>query len=292
MISYKFLKNNGIEPKSITKDKNSYIIETKDNKKYVLKEENFKDYDYLLSRNINFFPNSFKLDNYTVYEYLDNIESSDEEKLLDIINLISLLHTKTTRYKNVDIDDYKLIYEDLSNQITSVNNYYLELNDLIDNEIYMSPSQYLLARNISKIYSAISFCRAQLDEWYDLIKENPKQRQAYIHNNLELDHLRRNNNPYLISWNKSKLDFPINDIYSLYKKYYYNNFDTLLNTYQKRYPLKEEELKLFFIKISIPYKIEFTNNEFENTKKVKDLILYLDHGDNIIRPYYQKTKED
>ena len=187
-----------------------------DNKKYVLKEEkNNSKYDYLVSRNFNYFPNNFNLDNYVVYEYLENINLSDEERLLDIVKLIGLLHAKTTRYKVIDIDDYKVIYEDLLKEIDTTTNYYLQLNDLIDNELYMAPSKYLLVRNISKIYSALSFCKFELDNWYELIKGKSKERLVYTHNNLEIDHLIRTNNPYLISWDKAKIDFPINDIYNL-----------------------------------------------------------------------------
>ena len=292
MIDYKFLKRNGLEPKKIQKNKNSTIIETNDKKKYVLKEytaDMKRKFDYLSSRNFNFFPASFDLDKYNVYEYIENNDISDEERLYDIMDLISLLHTKTTRYKNIDIDDYKIIYEEIDKELNYLNSYYTELNDLIDEEIYMAPSKYLLARNISKIYSALYFCREELENWYDLVKNSTKTRVAYIHNNLELSHLLRNDNPYLISWEKSKVDLPIYDIYNLYRKYYkLTDFDVLLNNYQKRYPLKEEEIKLLFIKISIPFKIEFTKDEFSNTKKVKDLLEYLTRGDKLIRPYYKK----
>lgn len=292
MIDYKFLKRNGLEPKKIQKNKSSTIIETNDKKKYVLKEytaDMKRKFDYLSSRNFNFFPASFDLDKYNVYEYIEDNDMSDEERLYDIMDLISLLHTKTTRYKNIDIDDYKIIYEEIDKELNYLNSYYTELNDLIDEEIYMAPSKYLLARNISKIYSALYFCREELENWYDLVKNSTKTRVAYIHNNLELSHLLRNDNPYLISWEKSKVDLPIYDIYNLYRKYYkLTDFDVLLNNYQKRYPLKEEEIKLLFIKISIPFKIEFTKDEFSNTKKVKDLLEYLTRGDKLIRPYYKK----
>ena len=293
MIDYKFLKRNGLEPKKIQKNKSSTIIETNDKKKYVLKEytaDMKRKFDYLSSRNFNFFPASFDLDKYNVYEYIENNDISDEERLYDIMDLISLLHTKTTRYKNIDIDDYKIIYEEIDKELNYLNSYYTELNDLIDEEIYMAPSKYLLARNISKIYSALYFCREELENWYDLVKNSTKTRVAYIHNNLELSHLLRNDNSYLISWEKSKVDLPIYDIYNLYRKYYkLTDFDVLLNNYQKRYPLKEEEIKLLFIKISIPFKIEFTKDEFSNTKKVKDLLESLTRGDKLIRPYYKKV---
>lgn len=295
MIDYKFLKKNGLEPKKIRKNKSSTIIETGGKEKYVVKKNDFDitdKFNYLSSRNFNFFPNAFNLDKYNVYEYIENNDISDEERLADIMELISLLHTKTTRYKSVDIDDYKLIYEQLDKEITELSDYYTTLNDLIDQEIYMSPSKYLLIRNISKIYSALYFCKEQLDSWYDLVKNSTKVRVAFIHNNLELSHLLRNDNPYLISWEKAKVDLPIYDIYDVYKKYYkITDFDILLNNYQKRYPLKEEEIKLFFIKISIPFKIEFNFSEEDNTRNVKTLLDYLISGDKLVRLHYKKVSK-
>lgn len=292
MINYKLLKEHGLKPKTLTKNKSSILLETTDNKKYVLKEKN-KDlenkFDYLLSRGFDYFPSYKSFDNYDIYEYIKNKKISDEEKLYDMIDLLSLLHTKTTRYKNIDIDDYKQIYEDINEKIEYLTNYYTELNDLIDEEIYMSPSKYLLARNISKIYNALAFCKTEIDNWYELIKKSPKQRISLIHNNLELDHILNSDSSYLISWDKAKTDMPLYDFYSLYKKYYNKtDFDILLSNYQKRYPLKEEELKLLFIKISVPKKIEFTSDEFSNTQEIKKLLEYLYKSDKLINPFYKK----
>ncbi len=292
MINYKLLKEHGLKPKTLTKNKSSIVLETTDNKKYVLKEKN-KDlenkFDYLLSRGFDYFPSYKSFDNYDIYEYIKNKNISDEEKLYDMIDLLSLLHTKTTRYKNIDIDDYKQIYEDINEKIEYLTNYYTELNDLIDEEIYMSPSKYLLARNISKIYNALAFCKTEIDNWYELIKKSPKQRISLIHNNLELDHILNSDSSYLISWDKAKTDMPLYDFYSLYKKYYNKtDFDILLSNYQKRYPLKEEELKLLFIKISVPKKIEFTSDEFSNTQEIKKLLEYLYKSDKLINPFYKK----
>ncbi|MDO4369410.1 MAG: hypothetical protein Q4C29_02630 [bacterium] len=294
MINYKLLKEHGLSPKTLTKNKGSVILETTDNQKYVLKEKNKtleSKFDYLLSRGFDYFPSYKSFDNYDIYEYINSKNISDEEKLYDMVDLISLLHTKTTRYKNIDIDDYKQVYEEITEKIDYLTNYYTELNDLIDDEVYMSPAKYLLARNISKIYSALGFCKREIDNWYELIKQNPKQRISLIHNNLELDHILNSDSPYLISWDKAKTDMPLYDFYFLYKKYYNKtDFDILLSNYQKRYPLKEEELKLLFIKISVPKKIEFTSDEFNNTKEVKKLLDYLYKSDKLISPFYKKQK--
>ena len=93
---------------------------------------------------------------------------SNYEKSEEIIYLLSLLHNKTTSYKDIDIDEYKKIYEDIFNKLNELEEYYISLNNEIDKEIYMSPSNYLLVRNITKIYSAIYYCKTQLEEFYNI----------------------------------------------------------------------------------------------------------------------------
>lgn len=291
MIDYKLLKENNINPKSFKKVKSAIIV----NDEYVLKENTGnRVFSYLDARNFNYYPSNKVLsDKYVLYEYLKDYDISNDERAIELINLVSLLHSKTTRYNNISIDDYKKIYEDIDNRIDKLYSYYSDLNDLIEQEIYMSPSYYLLARNISKIYSSLNFCKNELDSWYDLVKDSKKERVALLHNNLSLEHLIRNESSYLISWDKSSFNNPIYDLYNFYKNNYEKiEFSSLLEIYQKRYPLKENELKLFFILISIPDKIEFTNNEFDNCKRVDKMLDYLYKTDNIVSPYYPKNKEE
>ena len=292
MIDYKLLKENNINPKYFKKVKSATLV----NNEYVLKENkgNNKVFSYLDARNFNYYPSNKVLsDKYILYEYLKDYNISDDERAIELINLVSLLHSKTTRYNSVSIDDYKKIYEDIDNKIDKLYSYYSDLNELIEQEIYMSPSNYLLVRNISKIYSSLNYCKNELDNWYELVKDNKKERVALIHNNLSLDHLIRNENSYLISWDKSKFDNPIYDLYNFYKSNYEKvEFSSLLELYQKRYPLKQNELKLFFILISLPDKIEFTNNDFNNCKLVDKMLDYLYKTDSIISPYYPKNEEE
>lgn len=292
MIDYKLLKENNINPKYFKKVKSATLV----NNEYVLKENkgNNKVFSYLDARNFNYYPSNKVLsDKYVLYEYLKDYNISDDERAIELINLVSLLHSKTTRYNSVSIDDYKKIYEDIDNKIDKLYSYYSDLNELIEQEIYMSPSNYLLVRNISKIYSSLNYCKNELDNWYELVKDNKKERVALIHNNLSLDHLIRNENSYLISWDKSKFDNPIYDLYNFYKSNYEKiEFSSLLEIYQKRYPLKQNELKLFFILISLPDKIEFTNNDFNNCKLVDKMLDYLYKTDSIISPYYPKNEEE
>lgn len=83
--------------------------------------------------------------------------------MLDLIKLVSLLHNKTTHYKEVDFADYKTIYETLSNNIEYLYSYYNDIITLIETKVYMSPSEYLLARNISKIFGSLNFSKQELE---------------------------------------------------------------------------------------------------------------------------------
>ena len=95
---------------------------------------------------------------------------------LDLIHTIALLHSKTTYYKDVDIDEYKKIFEETMEKINYIYNYYMDVINIIESKIYMSPSEYLIARNISKIFSCIYFCKNELEQWYEIVKNEKRKR--------------------------------------------------------------------------------------------------------------------
>ena len=292
------LKKYELKPNCYRKNGKVTIVDSKSGK-YVIKELrndiNKNIYKYLESRNFNYYPsiiNADEEDNYQISEYVEEIEMPEEQKMLDLIELVSLLHYKTTHYKEVDEDDYKKIYEDILNNINYLYSYYIDVISIIETKVYMSPSEYLLARNISKIFSSIEFCRNELDKWYDIVKEKRKQRLVVLHNNLELNHFIKNNNSYLISWDKSKIDIPIFDLYKLYKKHALEfDFEMIFRAYERNYQLLEEERKLLFILITLPDKIEFNLSEYEMCKKISRLIDIIYKTEVLLSPYYSEKKE-
>ncbi len=243
---------------------------------FVLKENkgNNNIYKYLSSRNFDYFPKIISQDkNSIMFEYLEDIPYDDSQRAFDIIRLIALLHSKTTYYKEIDYDEFKNIYEETKKKIDYINNYYLDIINIIESRIYMSPSEYLIARNISKIFSCIYFCRNELDAWYELIKDKKRKRVVTLHNNLKLDNLIKNKNIYLISWDLSKIDLPIYDFINFYNKYALDfDFSILLEEYERIFPLLEEEKKLLSILISIPEKIDISYSEYEMVKKVRKFL--------------------
>jgi len=290
------IKKYDLKPRKYQKKNKVLLIETTD-KTYRIKpkkKNNKYIYDYLKSRGFNYMPKIITSDNdeYEITEYIESYSIPDEQKMIDLIDLISLLHNKTTHYKEVTEDDYKEIYEDLKNNIDYLSNHYNDLITIIESKIYMSPCEYVLARNISKIFSTLNFLYNEIENWYKLVKTKNKKRLVVLHNNLELSHFISNEKKYLISWDKSKIGIPIFDIYKLYLKHGLEfDFTELLKKYEKNYPLFPDERKLLFILILLPQKIEFSNDEYENTRQVGKVIDLLYKTQNLILPYYSEKGE-
>ncbi len=285
------LKNiiNKYKAKKITLKNSAKIIEN-ENTRLVIKKDNpniLDTYNYLLSRSFDYFPKIIYKDNdYNVYEYVEDVNEPSEQRILDIITLTSILHSKTTFYKEVDIDNYKYLYETINKKLEYLFNYYNDIITLIEKNIYMSPSNYIIARNINKIFETINYCKYEVDSWYELIKDKRKIRVVNIHNNLSLDHYIKNDKPYLISWNKNKIDMPIYDLLTLYKKYYLDfDFYELFNYYESRYPLTNEERKMLFILMSIPEKLVLDSSEYKNSIKCRKFFDYIYKTKDLINEY-------
>ena len=273
------LRNKNLKPKKYFKQGSVYIVELEDSK-LVLKKNNTDIYKYLKERNFDYYPNTEIIDGYELMEYVEDDNLTDDTKINKIISLMSLLHSKTTYYKSTNDMEYKEIYETINATIKNRIDYYNRLMDVIESEVYMSPSHYFLARNITNIFNALDYCRYQLEKWYDQVKDLKKIRKSVIHNNLDLSHYLNNK---LISWNKSKFDLPIFDIEHLYRTSYdYFVWDELLNDYLSQNMLHDEEVKLLYIILSIPEEIKFNNSEYQNTIIVNNLINYISKTSELV----------
>lgn len=280
-----------LEPKKYIRKGKTVLLETEDGR-FAIKEKtrkaNTNILRYLDSRNFNYYPKIIEDDGeYVVTEAIDEVEMPLDQKMMDMIDLMAVLHNKTTHYKEVDLDEYKKLYEDISNNIVYLTSYYEDFLAISQSHVFMSPSEYLLARNATKIFTSLNFAKQELDNWYDLVKEKRKQRLVVLHNHLDMSHFIKNRNPYFISWEKADIGIPIFDFYKLYKKHSIEfEFGELLKRYEHHYPLLEEERKLLFILMAMPSKIEFYENEYDNCMVISRLIDELYKSEMIISPYY------
>lgn len=274
-------------PEKITIKNKTKIVNDKITIKPKINKDIINTYDYLNSRAFDYFPYPIETtDKLEVYPYIKDNDEPIEQKNLDLMHIISLLHNKTTFYQDIDVDKIKGIYEDTLNRITYLNSYYTNLIEGIEREIYMSPSSYLLARNINIIFDSIYYVKDNIEKWYKLVKDNKNMRVVYIHGNAKLEHFINGDKPYLISWNKGKVDSPIYDLLNFYKNSYRSSsFLDLFKYYEKNYPLKDNERLLLFTFMSIPPIIKEKDNEYNTCIKINEILDYLYKTRNIIANY-------
>lgn len=263
----------------------NYVIKNKKNK-------NIKElYKYLNSRSFKYYPKLIEdnRDEVNVFEYVEDNSIDNEQKLIDLINLISLLHSKTSYYKEITNDKIKEIYEELLGRVGYLEEYLNKIIYEIEDNVFVSPSGNLILINSSKIFSSLTFLKNEIEEWYKISIDTNKMRVSIVHNNLELDHYIKNEKEYLISWDNYIIDSPILDIVKLYKNVYLTmDFSNPLKVYIEKFPLNENEKKLLFIMLVMPDEINLTNNELKNISIVRKYLDYIYKTENLIRPYYSK----
>lgn len=299
MINIKnILKKNNIKAIKYKKYKSATIIYTKDNKYVVDKiNSNSEIIELLKSKTIECCPTIIDKDsNIELREYIDDILIPKEAKMNDLIKLVGLIHLKTSFYKEVGEVEYKKLYEDVMNNLEYLKDYYKDIINIIESKVFMSPSEYLFALNITLLFDSINYGFENIKKWYEMVKhEKNRMRVCVINNDLSLNHFYKNEKSYLTNWDKSRIDMPIFDLYKLYLR---NNKDfdfiELLKIYEKIYPLKDYELLLLYIFISMPSKIEFNLSEFEMCNKIQDEVDRLIKASVIINNYrsVKKTLEN
>lgn len=269
-----FLKSYNIKPTRYQKSGKVYFIEIDGEKYAIKKKETSKEeiYRYLDARGFSYYPSVLTSDEFEITKAVEDIEYPLEQKIIDLMDIVALLHSKTSFYKEVEVDYFKKIYEDMKGNIGYLEEYYSDIITMIEKETYMSPSFYLLARNISLFFDSLYYAKEKLELWYEMVSSKTKVRFVILHNNLSLDHFLKSDSAYLVSWDKSKLDMPIFDLYKLYKRHALDfDFEYLLKEYEKKYPLLEEERILLFILISLPNKLTWKGEAdtcFEFTQEI------------------------
>lgn len=280
------------KPYKVTKISNATILKCT-NGTYVVKNKKNKDikelYKYLNSRDFHYYPLLVE-DNRSdinVFEYVEDNSIDNEQKLFDLINLVSLLHNKTSYYKEVTNDKIKEIYEELLGRTIYMEEYFNKIIFNIEDDIFVSPSSNLLLNNSSKIFESLVFLKKEIEEWYKITIDSDKMRVCLVHNNLNLDHYIKGDKDYLISWDNYIIDSPIIDIVKLYKNIYINmNFSEALKLYMEKFPLNDSEKKLLFIMLVMPDEINLTNDEIKNVVTIRKYLDYIYKTENLIRPYY------
>ncbi len=264
-------------------NKYSYLKDVKvidyGNEKVLIKRKKKYDidkiYKYLDDHNINNYLRPFKItDKDLHFNYLNRKNLDNDEIAKHLVYALSDLQNKTTIYKEIDKDKLKEEYDSFKNRIIYLEEYYFTMQDIIENKVYMTPSEYFFIRNVSIIYSALNYSKQLVESWYKIMKEKRRERYVYVHGKCELSHFIISDNDYFISLEKAHIGRPTEDFIAFFKKNY-DDTDMMSNFkfYQHRYRYKEEEYLYLLINITIPEKIDIYPSSLN---KCLELIKFFD----------------
>ena len=253
----------------------------------VVKKKNDKVldlYNYFDSRDFDNYPKIVNVnDNYIESELIKEKDSFETIKGVEFIKTVANLHNKTIEYKDVSKNKYRTIYDKIIGNIEYLKKYYEDMITSIEDEIYMSPSHYLFARNYSCIDSSLKYASRTLKKWFKMVENKSKERVCVIHNNLSLNHFIKGDKNYLTSFDNYLVDTPVLDLYKFYKKEGFKlDFSYLLKKYNEDFNLSDEEKVLLNVLISMPPKIEEVDDEYLNCINIRNTINYIYNGINII----------
>lgn len=291
-----FIKQNNIDSKKITYKNKAIIIEL-EKEKIVLKKDNknIKDiYEYLSSRSFPYILYPEKItDNYSIYKYINEVNTIKEEKAIHLMNILTDLQNRTTTYKEYTLDEIKEIYENNLSKINTLFQYYNDLEESFSLHVYPSPYELLYLNNVSKIYNVLEYSRTINEKWYKIVNKNKKKRIVFLHNHLSLDHFIDDGMGKLINFNFAKYGIVIDDFKNFYKVHFRElDMESLFDAYQKKYKFSDSELLLLFLELMIPEKIKLTNNIMTNTLIISNLINYIDITRNFVLKEQEKNKKE
>lgn len=276
-------KNNNGE-NIIKTNKGQFLIKEKIGNKKEL-------YDYLYNRNFTNFLDLENNDIYEIYPYKkDNMNISD--KAIDLVYILSMLHTKTTTYQETNLDKIKKIYEEFTSKINYLNVYYHNMQDYIESKVYMSPAEYLLIRNISYVYKMLNISKINIDKWYNLKSKQNRERVVLLHNNVSINNFIDTKNKELKNWDYYTRDCVVYDFYKFYRNDYKQlEFSSLFEIYQKKYKYTKEEKLLFLALITKIWKVKLDDNNYDNCIKINDLVVYVNKTNKFILEDNQKQQK-
>ncbi len=257
-------------------------ILTLDQEQVVIKEKrknNTELFSYLDSKDFKYALKPINLgrdDAYEIYPFVLEKVKIKEEKAVDMMYVLSLLHNKTSFYKELVLDDVKAIYENVSAQIEYLYYYYHDLQDMIEKKVYMAPDEYLFMRNITMVYRCLDYSKNRINQWYQQIKDVKSIRYVMLHSHLEVDHFLQGEEVYFISWDHARRDIPIYDFLTFFQNEYRElDMNSLFQIYSHKFPFTQEEKILFFAYLSIPPKLIMNGNTYNKYSDVYQFVTYL-----------------
>ncbi|MEH7236202.1 spore coat protein YsxE [Bacillus sp. JJ1562] len=200
---------------------------------------------------------------------------------------IARVHLTTVRKQQInDKNEITGHYETIIQKWEERNQFLERFVEEAETKWYMSPFELQFCTYFYEISLASSFARTQLDKWHELMVERKSLRTALTLNNLSDTHFLydESGKGYLSNFERAGYASPTNDLVSLYfrilKTYPTLCTDCLewFESYQSRFPLREEEFYLLLSHLTFPepiYKCVRSYTEHKQRKSEREHVQVL-----------------
>jgi spore coat protein YsxE len=186
------------------------------------------------------------------------------------------LHLYSVFEKPIQSENLRQIYETLLKQWEARERFFEEYIETCERNWYMSPLELQYCTYFNETMQAIRFSKSKLDEWYETAKNMKKERVVIIHGNAASQHFvyDEEGKGYFISLEASRAASPIVDLLTFYyrqlKTYPYDCSECLdwYTTYNRHFPLKEEEKLLLICFLAQPEPIYRIMKHYSEQKRV------------------------
>ncbi len=271
----------------------NYLIVKCENQKYYCQK-----IDYSLSKLLTYFqkidfsyvgPLTHYDDHYLLY-CINQKEEKNDLKGKKLIQVLSSLHQKSVIIKEYSLEEKQKKYDFIHSMIESRMKYYLSLQDEIDEYYFPPPAYYLFIKNISKVYSLLHYAFQQLDIWYQ--NEKLEYRDVFLIHNVCFDNFHFGDSCFFYDYGNENRGEPIYDVLSFFRKELFEiDLDSLFSLYQEVFPLRDEEISLFFCMLAIPDEISFQNYDFQNTILVRKFVNSIDKISSFLLEKNEENQE-
>lgn len=140
-----------------------------------------------------------------------------EMKIQFYFETLAYLHEHSFYDMKVNQQYFHTLEKDVLKVINERFQYYEKMIESYENEVYRSPSQWMLVMNYYRIYEALALAKQYLSQYMNCIQECHSIRICLTYKNFDYQHISLKHK-CLISLDYMEMDLPIYDIFDMYQK--------------------------------------------------------------------------
>jgi spore coat protein YsxE len=212
---------------------------------------------------------------YYLMPWFQQMSSDRNEHYIRLFKELARLHLYSVFERPIQNENIRKYYESLLKQWEAREKFFEEYIETCERKWYMSPLELQYCTYFNEIMQAMRFSKSKLDEWYETVKNKKKERFVFIHGNVSSQHFvyDEEGRGSFISLEKSRAASPIVDLLTFFyrqlKTYPYDCSECVdwFTTYNRHFPLKEEEKLLLICFLSQPEPIFRIIKDYSGQKR-------------------------